>query len=97
MTTITPPATFAQVQADLGLPFVFAAQEIRREIAEMLNVLALGVIPLVGDLQGSGSDVVRVTRIGGVGWQEPFETHTGETDATTVTGFTTGFALLDAS
>ncbi len=91
MATITPPATFAQVQADLGFAYVFASEDIRREIAERLDVLAIGVIPLVGDLQGSGSDVVRVTRIGGIGWQEAFETHTGETDATTATGFRTGF------
>ncbi len=91
MATITPPATFAQVKADLGFAYVFASQEIRMELAEMLNVLQLGVVPLVGDLAGSGSDVVRVTRLGGVGWQEAMQTHTGETDPTTVTGFRTGF------
>ncbi len=91
MTNITPPNTFSQVKVDLGLPFVFAAQEIRMELAEMLNVLQLGVVPLVGDLAGSGSDIVRVTRLGGVGWQEAMQTHTGETDANTVTGFRTGF------
>ena len=94
MTAITAPATFAQVKVDLGLAFVFAAQEIRMELAEQLNLLQLGIIPLVGDLAGSGSDIVRVTRLGGVGWQEAFETHTGELDATTPTGFRTGFDTI---
>lgn len=91
MATITPPATHAQITTDLGLPYIFAAQEIRRELADRLNLLQLGVIPLVGDAAGSGSDTIRVTRIGGVGWSEAMTTLAGENDAITPTGFTTGF------
>lgn len=91
MTIIAPPATHGQVSTDLGFAYIFAQEEIRRELADMLNVLALGVVPLVGDAAGSGSDTIRVTRIGGVGWSEAMATMGGETDPITVTGFTTGF------
>jgi hypothetical protein len=94
MATITPPATFAQVTTDLGLPYVFAEQAIRRELADMLNVLQMGVVPLVGDAAGTGSDTIRVTRIGGVGWSEAMATMGTETAAITPTGFTTGFDLV---
>ena len=91
MAIITPPATHGQITVDLGLPYIFAAQEIRRELADRLNLLQLGVVPLVGDAAGSGSDTIRVTRIGGVGWSEAMATLAGENDAITPTGFTTGY------
>lgn len=83
MAIITPPATHGQITVDLGLPYIFAAQEIRRELADRLNLLQLGVVPLVGDAAGSGSDTIRVTRIGGVGWSEAMATLAGENDAIT--------------
>lgn len=94
MTVISPPATHAQVKADLGFAYIFAQQEIRRELADMLNVLQLGIVPLVGDAAGTGSDTIRVTRIGGVGWSEAMATLSGEIDPITVTGFTTGFDIV---
>lgn len=90
MATITAPATFAQL-TDISYTYVFAEQEIRREIADQLNLLQLGVVPLVGDAAGTGSDTIRVTRLGGVGWQEAMSTMVSETGAITPTGFTTGF------
>jgi hypothetical protein len=94
MATHTPPVTFSSTVADVGFPFVFAEQDIRAEIADRLNVLALGVVPLVGDLAGAGSDTVRVTRIGGVGWQLPMTTMGSEVAAITPTGFRTGFDTI---
>lgn len=94
MTAISPPATHAQVVTDLGFAYIFAAQEIRRELADMLNVLSLGVVPLVGDAAGSGSDTIRVTRIGGAGWSEAMTTMAAETTAIVPTGFTTGFDVV---
>ena len=91
MAVIAAPATYAQITTDLGFAYVFAEQEIRREIADMLNVLQMGVVPLVGDAAGSGSDTIRVTRYGGVGWQESMATMVSETAPITPTGFTTGF------
>ncbi len=91
MAVHTPPVVFSSTQADVGFPFVFAEQDIITEIADSLDVLGLGVVPLVGDLAGSGSDVVRVTRIGGVGWQLPFATMGSEVAAITASGFRTGF------
>jgi hypothetical protein len=94
MTAITPPATHSQLVTDLGYAYVFAEQEIRRELADMLNVLQLGVVPLVGDAAGTGSDTIRVTRLGGVGWAEAMATLGSETAPITPTGFTTGFDVV---
>lgn len=94
MATHTPPVLFSSTDGDVGYPFIYAEQEIRAEIADMLDVLQIGVIPLVGDLAGAGSDTVRVTRIGGVGWQLPFATMASEVAAITPSGFRTGFDVV---
>lgn len=94
MSAILSPASFAQLQGDLGYSYVFAAEAIRMEITEQLNVLGLGLIQLEGDLVGTGSDTVRVTRYGGVGFAETFQTMASETDAIVPTGFTTGYDTL---
>lgn len=91
MGTITSPATFSQLQPDVGFDYVYAEQAIRMEIAEELDVLGLGLVQLWAELQGTGSDVARVTRMGGVGWQEAMVELAGETDAIVKTGFRTGF------
>ena len=87
MATITSPATFAQLQPDVGFDYVYAEQAIRMEIAEELDVLGLGLVQLWAELQGTGSDVARVTRMGGVGWQEAMVELAGETDPIVKTGF----------
>ncbi len=91
MTTINSPATHAQLKGDLGFDYVFAEQAIRMEIAEKLDVLGLGMVQLWAELQGTGSDLARVTHMGGVGWQEAMVELAGETDPIVKTGFRTGF------
>jgi hypothetical protein len=90
MTTISPPATHGQLEGDVGYSFVHAEEGIRQEIHEMLNVLGLGLVTMYGDLAGSGSDTVRITRISGVGFQEAFTEMAAENDAITPTDFDTG-------
>ncbi len=91
MATHTPPTLFSSTGGDVGFPFIFAEQDIRTELADSLNVLELGVVPLVGDLAGAGSDTVRVTRIGGIGWQLPMATMGSEVAPITPSSFRTGF------
>lgn len=91
MTAINSPASQAQTQSTLGTSYVFAQQRIMVEIAERLDLHAAGVIPLQGNLMGSGSDTVRIVRMGGVGFAEAFQTMSGETDPITASGFTIGY------
>lgn len=94
MTTLAPPIQFGDAQADLGFAYVFAGQGILQELQEKLNVLELGMMTLYGDLGGSGSDVVRITRMTGAGWAEAFQTMTSETDPIVATGIATDFDTL---
>lgn len=88
MPTILPPASFAQQQGTVGLPYVYAADAIRQELVEQLNVLQMGLLVGVGDLAGRGSDVVRVTRYGGIGFAEAMTAMADETSAVPTTGHT---------
>ena len=91
MATILPPSSFAQNQATVGHAYVFAGERIRQEITERLNVLQMGLVMGVGDLAGSGSDVIRVTRFGGIGFAEQMTAIGSETGAVASTGHTVNF------
>lgn len=88
-TTVVAPGSFDQAQSDLGFAYVFAQEQIRQEINEKVEVL--GMMPLLGDLVGTGSDVVRLTRFGGVGFAEQMTAMTSETEGIIPTGWTTDF------
>lgn len=88
MATILPPSSFAQNQATVGHAYVFAGEKIRQEITERLNVLGLGLVMGVGDLAGSGSDVIRITRFGGIGFAEQMTAMADETQAIASSGHT---------
>lgn len=88
MPTILPPGSFAQQQGTVGLPYVYTGERIRQELTERLNVLALGLLVGVGDLQGRGSDVIRITRFGGVGFAEPMTAMADETSPVPTSGHT---------
>lgn len=91
MTTINAPVDFAQTEADLGLPFMFSAERIRIELQDKLDMLNLGVVPLIGDLAGSGADTVRVTHMGSVGFSRRMSAMASETDTITASAITTGY------
>ena len=93
-TTVLAPSSFAQAQADLGFAYVFAAQEIREEIVERLNVLDMGLVDAVGEFTASGSDTLRLTRYGGLGFAERMQAMASETDPIVATGHTTAFDTL---
>lgn len=88
MATIISPASFAQTKGSVGFDFVYAAEQIRQEITEELDVIQAGLATLVGDLAGMGSDTLRVTRFGGLGFAEVMTAMANETDPIVATGFT---------
>ena len=94
MATYTAPTVFSDTKTELGYSYVFAAERIREEIADRLDVLRIGLVRLEGDLVGSGSDTVRITRYGALGYAEAMATMANETQAITASGWTSGFDSL---
>lgn len=93
MASLPQPVSAAARNAQLGQSFILA-QQIQMELADALDVTALGVVPLVGDLAGSGSDVIRVRHVGGVGWNAPLQALAGETDTPPMASPTAGYSSL---
>ena len=89
-TSIVAPASHTQTESTVGFSYVFAEEEIRQEIAEQLDALDAGLAEAVGDLAGSGSDTIRVTRVGGIGLAERFTAMSTETEAIPASGYTLG-------
>lgn len=79
-TSVSPPISYAQVFGTLGFAYQFAQQEILLELQDKLNVLGMGVVSLRGDVMGLGTDTLRVTDYGNVGWSLPFAALASETD-----------------
>lgn len=69
-TTINAPVSWGQTQSILGQSYIFAAERIRLAMMDEFDPRQLGVIRMVGDLAGSGSDVVRVTHVDDIGFAE---------------------------
>ncbi len=78
--SISPPYSHANVFGTLGFAYQFAQEEILLELQDKLNVLGMGVISLRGDVASSGSDTLRVTDYGNVGFSLPFTALASETD-----------------
>lgn len=91
MPTINAPIDFNQTQGDLGLSYVFAVQRMLVELQDKLNLMSLGVVPLLGDLAGSGTDTLRVTEVGSIGFSRRFASMASETDTITASPITTGY------
>lgn len=92
--TVNPPISHAQTFGTLGHAYAFAQQEILMDLEDGLDVLGLGVIPLMGDLAGSGSDTLRVTDLGNVGFNLPMQALTGETAAVLPSNVALGYESL---
>jgi len=92
MTTINPATDYAQVlAAGLGYDYIFAADKIRLELEDNLDALALGVVELYGDVAGTGSDTIRVTRAGNLGFGRRMTALGSETSRITPSTFDVGY------
>jgi hypothetical protein len=91
-TAILPPVTFSQLQAaGLGLDYVFAAQEILLGIQDSLDLESMGVASMWGFVDGTGSDVLRVTHVDDIGWSRRFADLATEDSSIAASGFTAGY------
>ena len=80
MATISSPFINNDLEAQVGFGHVFAEQAILERLSDRLNVLP--IVELVGDAAGSGSDTIRVTNIGGLGYNTAGMTALGSETAT---------------
>ena len=92
MTTINAPLTHGQLKGDLGFDFVYAEQEILEELQDRLSVMSL--LPLVGDVAGTGSDTLRITNMGNVGFSVRMDALATETSRITPKTITTGYSTV---
>lgn len=92
--TVSPPTSFAGTQATLGFSHAYAAEQIRQSLMDRLDVQQLGVVPLVGDLTGSGTDTLRITDVGGVGFARAMTALANETDTVTPSQFDVGYETV---
>jgi hypothetical protein len=93
MASLTQPLDSSSSTAQLGLSYI-VAEEIRMELAEKLNVWQLGVVPLVGDFAGAGTTTIRVTHVGGIGWDAKMVSMPTETSAPTMANPTAGYSSV---
>lgn len=94
MTAILPPASHAQMEGELGYAYAFARQAILRQLQDEFNTMELGVVPLVGDFAGSGTDTLRITNWGDVGWGVQFADLANETDTITPSPIDVGYSTI---
>lgn len=80
VSSIPGPFSNSAMQGQIGLDYTYAAMEIQIELQDQLDVHGMGLVPLVGDVAGSGSDVLRVTDLGNVGFSLPMVALASETD-----------------
>jgi len=93
-TTQTAPFQNANLKGDVGYAYVFSPVEMLIELQDKLDLLGLGVVPLMGDLASSGSDVLRVTDYGGMGWSLPMAALATETSTVTPSTAVTGYESI---
>jgi hypothetical protein len=94
MTTQAAPFAHGNFESDLGFSYVFAAQDILLELHDAMDLMALGIVPLVGDFAGSGTDTIRVSHMGGMGWELEMAALASETDTISPSSITTGYATV---
>ena len=96
LTTYAAPQTHANHETNLGYAYVFAAAAIEQELHDLLDPMdsRLNIASLWGDVVSSGSDVLRVTYVGGIGMQRTMTALASETSAPPLASVRTGFASL---
>ena len=94
MTTQAAPFSHGNFESDLGYSYVFAGEAIRQVLTDEMNPMALGIAPLVGDFAGSGTDTIRITHMGGVGWNLEMAALASETDTIVPSSMTSGYSSV---
>ena len=92
--SVLPPTSFGQWQGTFGHSYLFAAEETRLELQDRLNVSALGVVALRGDVMSSGTDTLRIKDVGNIGFSVGFTPLASETDTVADTPLTLGFETV---
>ena len=93
-TNVTAPISHSQVFGDLGFAYVFAEAEILLELQDKMDAMQTGAVPLRGDLAGTGSDTIRVTDYGGIGWSLPMAALATEVDSVTASPIDIGYETV---
>lgn len=92
--TVNPAFSHAQMFGTLGHAYLFAQEEILLELQDQLDVHGMGVVALRGDLAGTGTDTLRVTDYGNVGWSLPFASLATETDTVAPSPINVGYETV---
>ena len=92
MATISSPFINNDVEAQVGFAYTFAEQAILERLADRLNVLP--IVQLVGDAAGSGSDTIRVSNIGGLGYNASMTALGSETATITASTMDLGYSTV---
>lgn len=94
MTTINAPFSHSQFEGDLGYTYTFAMQQILMAMEDQLDVLGMGLASLKGDLAGTGTDVLRITEMDGVGWGASFAALAAEDSTITASTISTAYTTI---
>jgi len=94
VTTINAPFTHGQFEGDVGYAYTFAMQQILMALEDGLDVLGMGLASLKGDLAGTGTDVLRIAEMDGVGWGSQFASLASEDATITASTISTAYTTI---
>lgn len=92
--SIAAPFQHSTTFGTLGFAYTFAEQDILLELQDQLDVHGMGVVALRGDLEGTGSDTIRVTDYGNIGWSLPMQALSSETDTVSASPIDIGYETV---
>ncbi len=94
MTTINAPFSHSEIKSDLGYTYVHAEGDLELGFMDSLDMIGLGIVRLKGDVAGTGSDVLRIGFVDGIGYDQTMDALASETDAPTAKTATTGYSSV---
>lgn len=90
--TLASPISHGAAEATWGQSYAFAPTILDEAMADSLDVMGLGLVRLVGDFAGAGTDVIRVRYIDGIGWERAMSAMGSETDRVAPSPVTLGYS-----
>lgn len=91
---VLPPIQHSNTFGTVGHAFLFAAERIRLELQDRLSLTQMNVIALRGDVAGTGTDTLRITDYGNVGFSLPMQALATETDTVAASLVRLGFETV---